>query len=113
MSELSNFPVAATISEFIVLVGTFFCPFGVSEDFFPIEADNSSRIDLKIANQSSVGGNPAILGPSGSLGRLLGGSEDPRLCVSGFRQICLLRETYLPMAGILVNSEMYILSGKS
>ena len=51
--------------------------------------------------------SPAILGPSGSHGWLLGGSEDPWLCVSDFGQVCLYRNNSRTR-GKLVNSGIYL-----
>ena len=51
--------------------------------------------------------SPAILGPSGSGLKLLGGGEDPWLCVSSFCGICLYRDKYAVYRSA-VNSGMYL-----
>ncbi len=44
-----------------------------------------------ITNKNGLSGSPAVLGPSGGRPWLLGGSEDPWLCVAAFRRLCLYR----------------------
>ena len=46
-------------------------------------------------------------GPSGSHWWLLGGSEDPWLCVTDFGQVCLCQSRYEAQEK-LVNSGMYV-----
>jgi hypothetical protein len=52
---------------------------------------------LRVLNKPSDNGSLAILGPSASQGRPLGGSEDPWLCVTDFGQVCLYQRAIIPI----------------
>jgi hypothetical protein len=52
-------------------------------------------------------GSPAIVGSFVAIGRR-GGGEDPWLCVSGFRRICLYRRIDFPLLPRIVNSGYYL-----
>jgi hypothetical protein len=75
----------------------------------------NNNSNLRIASTSLITlklrlGSPAILGSFVALERR-GGSEDPWLCVSDFRQICLYRNAYPPTTEDFVNSGFFLLTG--
>ena len=53
-------------------------------------------------------GSPAILGVPRGDRRIAGEGEDPWLCVSGFRRICLFRGMDCALQPEFVNSGLYV-----